>query len=76
MRRSHLGQQGRCERHFVVDFKLAQAQVGLGPSLVLGKRLAAPVDRRQAGNGRRRYGQNLGGVPQEVSVQRVETVAC
>ena len=26
-----LGQQGRCERRFVVDFKLAQAQVSLGP---------------------------------------------
>ena len=41
---------------------------------MLGKRLAALVDRPQAGNGRRRYGQNLGGVPQEVSGQHVETV--
>ena len=32
-----LGQQGRGQRDFVVDFKFAQAQVGLGPELVLGK---------------------------------------
>jgi hypothetical protein len=48
-----LGQQGRGQRGFVVDFKFAQAQVGLGPELVLGKGLSALVDRPQAGDGRR-----------------------
>jgi hypothetical protein len=48
-----LGQQGRGQRGFVVDFKFAQAQVGLGPELVLGKGLPALVDRPQAGDGRR-----------------------
>ena len=59
-----LGQQGRCERGFVIDFKFAQAQVGLGSELMLGERLPALVDRVQVGDGRRRHGQVLGGVPQ------------
>ena len=59
-------QQGRCEAPLR---RRLQARAGRGRSWPRAgaRRLPALVDRPQAGDGRRRYRQDLGGVSQEVS---------
>jgi hypothetical protein len=54
--------------------QVAKPEVGLRPELVLVEGLPALVDGAQAGNRRRRNTERLGGMPQQVARQHVETI--
>ena len=62
-----LGRKCGGQELFIAGLNVAQLQVSLGPELMLGESLPTLVDRAQAGNGRGRDAEHMGGMTQQIA---------